>query len=227
MGFVDEVLLWSIRKWSWYCGFIYSIVEHVGSLLRASLEEWVIPPEASLPDPSQWNGKTCTHFLSIVENYGDDCINFNLVQTKDIAVLRHVAQAALFGIHSVFPPLRIYGHSGEDTIAMDTPIAGNGIWDLQKEFRIWIMNRATRYIELTEKRQEQLLGGLNTVLRLKSAVPFKQLERSWANYAMRRLEFQVEIIVSSPSILYWHKNQIKCFWIDTRRHSERWRTGNI
>ena len=138
------------------------MAEPVGSLPEHPLEKWMMPPEARLTSPAKWKGKDCGAFLSMIENYIDDCVS--LVQTTDMEVLRHAARAALYGIHSIFPPPHISGDSGEDPISLKKLINGDIIWAVRKEVLGWIMDGATRCIQFSEKKQEKILEEFLAVL---------------------------------------------------------------
>ena len=88
----------------------------------------------------------------MLEVYVDDFIQ--LAQSTDVDVLRHCSRAALHGIHSVFPPPKVTGHSGEDPISKKKLMEGEGVWEVQKEIMGWIMDGATRCIELAEKNRD-------------------------------------------------------------------------
>ena len=51
------------------------------------------------------------------------------------------------------------------------------MWEVRKEILGWIINGATRCIELSEKKQTTILKELKDVLRIKSGVQFKQMEK--------------------------------------------------
>ena len=65
-------------------------------------------------------------FLFMIENYIDEYVS--LVQTNEVNVLHPAAQAALFGIYSVFTPPHISGNSGKEPILMKKIINGDGVW---------------------------------------------------------------------------------------------------
>ncbi|KAL7546138.1 hypothetical protein ACHAWF_014914 [Thalassiosira exigua] len=90
-----------------------------------------------------------------------------MVQVTDKEALRHCSRAILHGIHSVFPPPAITGHAGEDPVSLKKLLAGEGLWEVRKEVLGWMMDGATRCIELTEKKQEAILHELRIVLRKK------------------------------------------------------------
>ncbi len=151
------------------------ISEPVGSLPKHPLEDHMMPEDFALPDLSTMSLQQGAHFLHMLEVYVDDFVQ--LAQTKDEALLRHCSRAILHGIHSVFPPPAITGHNGEDPVSLKKLLAGEGLWEVQKEVLGWMMDGATRCIELAKKKQEAILRELRTVLRIKRGVPFKRLEK--------------------------------------------------
>ena len=70
--------------------------------------------------------------------------------------MRHCSRALLHGIHSVFPAPNIIGHSGADPTLIKKLNQGDGLWEVRKEILDWMIDGATRCIELTEKRQEAI-----------------------------------------------------------------------
>ena len=101
-------------------------------------------------------------------------------------VLLHTSQAALFGIHSVFPPPQISGHSGEVPILMKKLINGDGVWEVRKEVLGWIMDGATGCIELSENKQQQIITEIKTLLWIKSGVRLSNWKSSWESYDTQR-----------------------------------------
>ena len=150
------------------------VAEPVGALPPHPLEDMTMPPVA-LPELPWDDTKSSVAFLHLLEVYVDDFIH--LAQTTDVAALRHCSRAILHGIHSVFPPPAITGHNGEDPISLKKLQEGEGLWEVRKEILGWIMDGATRCIELAEKKQHAILRELKTVLRLKRGVPFKRVEK--------------------------------------------------
>jgi hypothetical protein len=151
------------------------VSEAVGTLPKHPLEDWTMPDTTSLPDTSNMNGRQGTAFLQLLEAYVDDFIQ--LAQTTDPEQLRHCSRAVLHGVHSVFPPPEITGHSGQDPTSLKKLKEGEGLWEVRKDILGWMMDGATRCIELAEKKQKAILLELTTVLRIKRGVPFKRMEK--------------------------------------------------
>ena len=91
--------------------------------------------------------------------------------------MRHCTRALMNGIHSVFPPPTISGHVGEDPISKKKLRDGEGLWEVKKEILGWMMDGASRCIELAEKKRLVLLAELKCVLRMKRGVPFKRFQK--------------------------------------------------
>ena len=152
------------------------VCETQGALPEHPLENLTMPDEeVTLPDLSTVSGKDGANFLHMLEVYVDDFIS--LAQTRDDKKLRHLSRALLHGIHSVFPPPAISGHNGEEPISIKKLKEGEGLWEVRKEILGWVMDGATRCIELAEKKQKAILAELKTVLRIKNGVPFKRVEK--------------------------------------------------
>ena len=83
----------------------------------------------------------------------------------------------MHGIHSVFPPPAVSGHVGEDPISEKKLRDGEGLWEVKKEILGWMMDGASRCIELAEKKRLALLAELKCVLRMKRGVPFKRFQK--------------------------------------------------
>ena len=149
--------------------------EAVGTLLPHPLEHYTLPEHFVLPETKSMSGQQAMAFLQLLEVFVDDFIQ--MAQTTDPAALLHLSRALLHGIHSVFPPPAITGHSGEDPISLKKLLEGEGLWQVRKEILGWIMDGATRCIELSEKKQAAILQELKTVLRIKRGVPFKRVEK--------------------------------------------------
>ena len=151
------------------------VSEPVGSLPPHPLEDHLLPEHFELPDTASLSGQQGHDFLQMIEVYVDDFIQ--MVQTKDPDTLRHCSRAVLHGIHSVFPPPAVTGHNGADPVSLKKLLAGEGLWEVRKEVLGWMLDGATRCIELAAKKQETILKELKVVLRMRRGVPFKRLEK--------------------------------------------------
>jgi hypothetical protein len=95
-------------------------------------------PGENNPQDGQDNEKAITDFLYHLESYVDDFIG--LIQMTNADKLRHLSWAMLHAIHSVFPPMAVTRHNGEDPIALKKLLAGDGIWDIQKDILGWVFD---------------------------------------------------------------------------------------
>ncbi|KAL7529738.1 hypothetical protein ACHAWF_003097 [Thalassiosira exigua] len=100
-----------------------------------------------------------------------------MAQATYVDALRHCSMAILHAIHSVFPPPDITGHAGEDPISLKKLLEGGGLWAIRKEILGWMIDGATRCIELAEAKQKAILAELKTVLRMKRGVPYNRLQK--------------------------------------------------
>ena len=81
------------------------------------------------------------------------------------------------GIHSVSPPPAVSGHVGEDPSSKKKLRDGEGLWEVKKEILGWMMDGASRCLEIAEKKRLALLMELKRILRMKRGVPFKQFQK--------------------------------------------------
>ena len=77
----------------------------------------------------------------------------------------------------MFPPPAVTGHNGGDPASVKKLKAGEGLWEVRKDILGWMMDGATRCIELTEKKQTAIAKELRRMLRIKSGANFSDLER--------------------------------------------------
>ena len=70
-----------------------------------------------------------------IEVYVDDFIGVtNDASTENLTAL---SRAMLHGVHAVFPPPRVTGHSGGDPISKKKLDKGEGTWSTEKEVLGW------------------------------------------------------------------------------------------
>ena len=98
-----------------------------------------------------------------------------LAQTTYKEALRHCSRAVLHGIHRVFPPPNVTGHTGADPVSIKKLLKGEGVWAVRKEILGWIIDDATMCIELPEKKQEAILEDLKQALKKKRGLKFKKM----------------------------------------------------
>ena len=147
------------------------IKEPLGSLAPHPLEHHMLPPAMW---PEHKLGATCARFLKVLEVYVDDFCS--MVQTSDVAHLRHVPRSLLHAIHSVFPPPDVTGHKGGDPVSLKKLLEGEGTWDVRKEILGWVFDGARRCIELPPKKLDDIVGEIKAILRLPT-IPFKRFEK--------------------------------------------------
>ena len=87
-----------------------------------------------------------------------------MAQTSDRNALRHLSRALIHGVHNVFPLPEGTGHLCQDPVLLKTLMAGERLWDVQKETLGWMFGGASRCIEITEGRQEKIMSELKAVL---------------------------------------------------------------
>ena len=104
------------------------VKEPVGSLPAHPFEEAMMPAACKLPAAASFNKRGAAAFLHMLEVYVDDFIG--LAQAANVEALRHCSRAALYGVHSVFPPPHVTGHNGEDPISQKKFSEGEGLWEV-------------------------------------------------------------------------------------------------
>jgi len=127
------------------------VAKVVGSLPKHPLDDLTMSETFSLPVVATITGAQSKTFVQLLESFVDDFMH--LVQSTDQEVLRHCSKVLLHGIHSVFPPPKITGHSRADPVSVKKLEKGDGIWEVRKEILGWMVDGATHCIELTEKNR--------------------------------------------------------------------------
>ena len=93
------------------------------------------------------------------------CNDFiHMAQTNDPAKLLHLSRALLHGIHSVFPPPAVSGQNGYGPISEKKLAEGEGQWDVCKEVLGWMVDGATRCIELAREKQIAIDAELHKII---------------------------------------------------------------
>ena len=109
-----------------------------------------------------------------IEVYVDDFISCTNNTTQ--AHLKHLARAMLHGIHSVFPPPSVTGHSGEDPIAMKKLLELEGMFQHKKEVLGWEFDGKYFTISLPKKKEDKILAMISNILKHRYAT-HKELEK--------------------------------------------------
>ena len=174
------------------------------------LEDWTMPEELRLPDTTKMTGTQAAAFLQMLEVYVDDYLQ--LAQTKEPEVLRHCSRALLHGIHSVFPPPAVTGHNGGDPVSVKKLKAGEGLWEVRKDILGWMMDGATRCIELAEKKQTAIAKELRRMLRIKSGANFNDLERLVGKLRHAAIGIPEGKSLMGPINKFMAMNPRKVFW---------------
>jgi hypothetical protein len=81
--------------------------------------------------------------------------------------LQQVSRAMLHGIHSIFPPPSVTGHSGEDPVSEQKIHKGEGIWAFEKEVLGWIFNGKNFTIKLPSKKCQEIIIFIRKILKIK------------------------------------------------------------
>ena len=97
---------------------------------------------------------TKKNFVNLIEVFVEDFIastnNTNWEQ------LTQFSRAMLHGIHSIFPPLEVSGHQGEDPISQKKLIQGEGLWETTKDILGWIFDRSNFTIQPTPDKCQKI-----------------------------------------------------------------------
>jgi hypothetical protein len=90
--------------------------------------------------------------------YVDDYIGA-CVENKDGSHLGRISRAALHGIHSIFPPPAITGHTnGKDPISYKKLLRGDAQWHPQKEILSFIVDGETKTVKISEAKATDIVG---------------------------------------------------------------------
>lgn len=143
------------------------------TLPRHPLEDKTVDHQelfAALKHPHCWTpdemGACLGHLNYLLEVFVDDFIG--LLQATDEELLRHHTRALFHAIHSIFPPISVTGHAGEDPISQKKLDEGEGVWATRKEILGWIFDGITRTIELPPTKVQKLEEAITKILRHKS-----------------------------------------------------------
>ncbi len=138
-----------------------------------------VHPSGSLPEPTDKPAYTSSQDIQqdvqrFIEVYVDDFI----AGTNDLSQpnLEQMSRAILHGVHSVFPPPHISGHSGEDPVSFGKLLKGEGYWDFHKEILGWDFNGRDYTIQLPPDKVTKLQDRLTEILTEKEA-PYNEFEK--------------------------------------------------
>ena len=90
--------------------------------------------------------------------------------------LRLISRAMLHGIHSVFPPPKVTGHSGGDPVSIKKIEKGEGKWEFAKEILGWMINGLDYTIQLPAAKCSKLEKQLTKTAKMKN-IKLKDMEK--------------------------------------------------
>ena len=128
--------------------------------------------------PQEWSDdeidERAPEFLHLLEVFVDDFIQ--MAQTDDVAALRGLSRKLMTAVHSIFPPTKVTGHSGQDPLSQKKLDEGEGLWETRKEILGWIFDGVTRCIELKSSRAAKIREEIRAVHKAR-AVERKVMEK--------------------------------------------------
>ena len=125
---------------------IQLLADNNDKLPKHPLEQYLLPQETQ--QHTNNNTTTC------MEVYVDDFIAMtNNINTEN---LTNWSRAILHGVHSIFPPPSVTGHTGGDPVSIKKLNQGDGRWDNEKEILGWIFNGKEYSIKLPSTKIETL-----------------------------------------------------------------------
>ena len=112
----------------------------------------------TLPTPA-------TAIATITEVFVDDFIGM----TNDLSPknMLHLSRSMLHGIHSVFPPPEVTGHTGGDSISEKKIAKGEGTWDGIKEILGWLFDGNAFTLQLPPEKCDKIVIQINSILKKK------------------------------------------------------------
>ena len=115
-----------------------------------------------------------TPLTTLLEVFVDDFIagTNNLSEEN----LRLISRAMLHGIHSVFPPPSVTGHSGGDSVSIKKIEKGEGKWEFIKEILGWMINGLDYTIQLPTAKSDKLVKQLTKFAKMKQ-IKLKDFEK--------------------------------------------------
>lgn len=109
-----------------------------------------------------------------IEVYVDDFIT--VTNNREPNHLRKLARSMLHGIHSIFPPPTVTGHSGENPVSIKKLKQLEGSFSTTKEILGWLFNGQNFTIQLPEDKAEKIIDTLQQLTK-QSAATLNQLEK--------------------------------------------------
>ena len=97
----------------------------------------------------------------------DDFI-LSAVQNNTGTLLGRISRAALHGIHSMFPPASVTGHTdGKDPISLKKLEKGDARWASKKEILGFLVDGSARTVQLTQAKTDDICNEVRKVLKKK------------------------------------------------------------
>ena len=103
--------------------------------------------------------------INLIEVFVDNFIGCTDKTTKEH--LQQFSQAMLHGIHEIFPPPSVTGHSGGDPISEKKLTKLEELWDNVKEILGWVLNGANFTISLPPEKIKSIQFRIKQILRWK------------------------------------------------------------
>ena len=148
-----------------FCAATETARDIIQELLQTQLPphqfELQMLPASYKPDTMQ-SVADLSHTLDLIEVFVDDFIGFTNTATKEH--LLHFSRAMLHGIHEIFPPPLVSGHSGGDPISEKKLKNLEGLWDNVKEVLRWILNGVNFTIALPPEKMKNIQARLKQIL---------------------------------------------------------------
>jgi hypothetical protein len=108
--------------------------------------------------------------------YVDDYIGAAVENSKG-TLLGRIARSALHGIHSIFPPTDVTGHSGgKDPISLKKLQRGDGQWHHEKELLGFIVDGAAKTVRISQTKSDDICNELRRIQK-KKRVPLKRYRK--------------------------------------------------
>jgi hypothetical protein len=99
------------------------------------------------------------------------------VKSQDGTLLGRISRAALHGIHSIFSPPDVTGHTkGKDPISLKKLERGDAQWDHEKEILGFLVNGETKTVQLPKSKADDIVGEIKRILK-KKHVQLKRYRR--------------------------------------------------
>ena len=109
-----------------------------------------------------------------------------LAQSQHKGKLQHVSRSLLHSIHEVFPPPKMSGLGGEDSVLLKKLRAVEGVWETRKELLGWMFDGHTRCIKLPVGKVATIRKLINQMVAARSVQrrDYKKLLRKVRHAAM-------------------------------------------